>query len=104
MDNKRERHEHPEPAPGYPSLAAFMGSDADFFVVRGFRRLAARDLLHRQDELAELEEKLDAIDQADGRSGTPAALWNLHSHREDMNARRRELAREIRGKLANYRE
>lgn len=45
---------------GYPSLARFIASDSDrtSLVFRRFDRLAARNLLYLQSELAELEGKL----------------------------------------------
>jgi hypothetical protein len=50
---------------GYPRLAAVLDSDENFMLYRRFGFLQARLLLHKQDELAELEDELDELDQAD---------------------------------------
>ncbi len=89
--------------PGYPALAKFMGSDDDFMIFRAFKNLAARNLIVLQDELAEMEEQLNALDLADARLGDARALWNLHSRREDSNTQRHALLFNIRTKLAEYR-
>jgi hypothetical protein len=89
---------------GYPALAAFMGSDNDFFVFRKFNNLAARGLLYLQDELIELEEKLDLLDIEESRAGSQASLLNLHSRRQDRNQTRKELMQLITNKLQVYRE
>lgn len=50
---------------GFPSLAAFIASDRDktTLIFKRFDRLAARNLLHLQSELARLQHKLDLLDQ-----------------------------------------
>jgi hypothetical protein len=50
---------------GFPSLAAFVASDADktTLIFKRFDRLAARNLLHLQSELARLQKKLDSLDE-----------------------------------------
>lgn len=52
---------------GYPSLAAFIASDRDksAAIFKRFDRLAARNLLYLQSELAELEVQLDKFDAED---------------------------------------
>lgn len=47
---------------GYPHLAAFLDSDENFMLYRRFGFLQARILLNKQDELRELEVKLDYMD------------------------------------------
>ncbi|KAF1966737.1 hypothetical protein BU23DRAFT_313566 [Bimuria novae-zelandiae CBS 107.79] len=47
---------------GYPSLATFLDSDECFMVYRRFGFLQSRLLLDKQDELRELERKLDRLD------------------------------------------
>jgi len=86
---------------GYPEIASFIGSDKDFFIFRRFNVLSARNMLFLQDELVELEDKLEQVDLAESRSGH---LWNLHSRREDSNAARKALMAEIRVKLCEYQE
>ena len=48
---------------GYRSFCGFVSSDEDFFVLRRFGALSARVLLNLQDQLARLEEELEAIEQ-----------------------------------------
>lgn len=50
---------------GYPSLAAFLDSDENFMLYRRFGYLQSHIILHKQDELRALEEKLDILDQQD---------------------------------------
>lgn len=88
---------------GYASLSGFMSSDRVFTVFRRFDTLSVRSLLYLQDELSHLESRLNAVDQADRNQGTPAALWRLHSRRDDDNAERIALMAEIREKLKEYR-
>ena len=49
---------------GYPSFAGFINSDCDksTAIYRRFGRLSARNLLHLQSELVELEARQDALD------------------------------------------
>jgi len=51
---------------GYPALAAYIARDPDneTFVFRKFDRLSARNLLHMQSQLTELEREIDALDEA----------------------------------------
>lgn len=69
---------------GLPSLAAFIASDKDrsTFIYKRFDRLAARNLLILQSELAELQSKLDGYDQDDWnkyQEGGPDALTPLEN-------------------------
>ncbi|KAF4630197.1 hypothetical protein G7Y89_g7945 [Cudoniella acicularis] len=50
---------------GYPRLSAFMNADDSYANYRSFKRLSARILLHRQNELTGLENSLDALDRED---------------------------------------
>jgi hypothetical protein len=56
--------------PGFPSLAEFIASDRDktTLIFKRFDRLAARNLLHLQSELARLQKQLDDLDEKDGSS------------------------------------
>ncbi len=58
---------------GYPSLAAFIASDKDksIAIFKRFDRLAARNLLHLQSQLSELEVWQDRLDD-DYSNGTTA--------------------------------
>ena len=50
---------------GYPQLASYVSADIDGRLYRRYGYLRNRLLLHKQDEIAELEEELEALDQAD---------------------------------------
>ena len=52
---------------GYPRQAAFADSDESFAIYRRFGYIHARLLMHRQDELRELEDKLGDMDKRDFR-------------------------------------
>lgn len=64
---------------GFPALAAFIASDRDrtTAIFKRFDRLAARNLLYLQSQLAALEEQLDASDEAD--RGSRESLQSLRS-------------------------
>lgn len=49
---------------GYPALATWIGGDPDgeTLVFRRFRRLSARNLLHLQSQLVQLEQEIDELD------------------------------------------
>ncbi|KAM0798368.1 hypothetical protein BDR22DRAFT_809198 [Usnea florida] len=81
---------------GYPRLAAFLALDRDFTVFKRFDYLHMRSLLEQQDELAELQERLERCDDAD-----PIRL-GLSSRRQDENAERRDLLRQVQAKLQEY--
>ncbi|KAI4152805.1 MAG: hypothetical protein LQ340_002702 [Diploschistes diacapsis] len=49
--------------PGYPRLAALLSSDRSLCVFKQFSRLHTRVLLHKQDEILELQEQLDDLDR-----------------------------------------
>ncbi|PTD03316.1 hypothetical protein HYE67_011359 [Fusarium culmorum] len=84
---------------GYPSLSAFMSADKDFTMFRSFSRLHTRVLLHKQDELTELEQRLDELDQADSK----VAPYLLITNRDvSGDTERRALLSEIEIKLNEY--
>lgn len=55
---------------GYPALAAWIGRDPDgeTLVFRRFRNLSARNLLHLQSELIQLEQEINDLDDKARRS------------------------------------
>ncbi|SMR57459.1 unnamed protein product [Zymoseptoria tritici ST99CH_3D1] len=61
-DLKRTKH---EPLPGYPQLAAFIGSDERSMIFRQFSELQARLILEKQDEMREIEDDLYYFDRDD---------------------------------------
>ncbi|KAH6851651.1 hypothetical protein B0T12DRAFT_484158 [Alternaria alternata] len=105
------------PLDGFPSLAAFIASDPDHtsLVFRRFDRLAARNLLYLQSELAELQAKQDEYDAQDqglgmGNFHAKECAMNWESFRDaseannDQQKERMKLVVDIRGKLKEYRE
>ncbi len=82
--------------PGYPRLSAFIASDNNFALFRRFGELHARILLHKQDQLVELEQKLQDLDAGEQ---TP---YYLSSRRGDRNPTRTALMAEVEAKLPVY--
>ncbi|KAM7218395.1 hypothetical protein V8F06_006159 [Rhypophila decipiens] len=70
---------------GYPSLAAFLSSDRDFSIFRSFSRLHTRVLLHKQDELVQVEEWLDELDRAESMANPYYLTTNRHAARIARN-------------------
>jgi hypothetical protein len=89
---------------GYSALAEFMASDAVFRIFRRFDAMTVRSLLYLQDELYELEERLNAFDNADLTGGERAQMVSLHSRRHDQNQQRKALLADIQVKLKAYRK
>lgn len=94
---------------GFPSLAAFIASDADksTLIFNRFDTLAARNLLYMQEELGELQAELAAIDVEDGLdrdSKKAARSWKEFKKRGESQPRRMELIKEIRSLTREYRE
>ncbi|KAJ2994267.1 hypothetical protein NUW58_g1596 [Xylaria curta] len=91
---------------GFPSLAAFIASDVDksTLIFNRFDRLAARNLLYMQEELAELQAELEVFDVEDSQdTESKKAGRNLNEFKK-KSPRRVELLREIRDKMKEYRE
>jgi hypothetical protein len=106
---RREKHY----IEGFPSLAAFIASDPDktTLIFKRFDRLAARNLLHLQSDLAKLEAEQDALDnhasEEDMQSKQCLRNWEDFSRAAISDPRYRErdeLARRIRRVLKDYRE
>lgn len=60
----RKLEDHPV---GYPRQAAYADSDESFMIYRRFGYIHARLLMHRQDELRELEDTLNEMDKKDAK-------------------------------------
>lgn len=70
---------------------------------RGFGRLHAHSLLHKQAELTELEEQLEELDKSDAK--VQETKWKLHSHintPDADNEERKELMDKIDLKMKEY--
>lgn len=97
---------------GYPRLAAFMSSESNFSLYRGFDYLHARVLLSLQDEIVELEQELDELDAADDNDKRVKNLKTLRWDKNPKRARpiedgfrsRTEILDDIRRKLLEYDE
>ncbi len=89
---------------GYPRLAAFLSSEQNFSIYRGFSYLHARVLLGLQDQLVVLERELDKKDLLDERNGLVERLHSrVRDEREDMDDRSRsKILDDIRLKLGEY--
>ena len=99
---------------GYPSLAAFIASDKDrsTHIYRRFDRLAARNILYLQSELAELEDQQDKYDTEDfvGTTQEKESVrnWKVFKEKASEPGNTRERARmkvvkEIEEKIKQYR-
>ena len=85
---------------GYRSFCEFVSSDEDFFVLRRFGALSARVLLNLQDQLAQVEEELEAIEQQLRRKDVP----DIHngSFRQDPQEQRKVLISKAQHVLREY--
>ncbi|KAL9605448.1 MAG: hypothetical protein Q9179_001360 [Wetmoreana sp. 5 TL-2023] len=85
----------------YPKLAAYLNADPNFLIYRKFGWLHNRLLLYLQDELVELEYKLEKIDK---RTFSEADDTQLKSRRLDLPSSpvRQNLIKQIAEKLEIY--
>ena len=101
------------PVIDFPSLATFIASDEDksTFIYKRFDRLSARNLLHLQSELMELEAQQDEYDTEVASLGLDAkkSLRNWTDLKDralrqttSREARGLSLAKDIRTKLKEY--
>lgn len=92
---------------GYPRQAALADSDESFMVYRRFGNVHARLLLHKQDELRELEEKLYDMDLRDNKTEQGQRCLQSRDNDEnrpaiaDQESRSQLLAR-MEGKTREY--
>ncbi|CAG8952589.1 hypothetical protein HYFRA_00009695 [Hymenoscyphus fraxineus] len=93
---------------GYPKLACHMGDCPDSSIFRRFGALNSKNLLYLQAELVHLEEKLQALEEADSNSPVGNAsdysrdwYWLENSIDED-NSQQLETVLRIREKLKEY--
>jgi hypothetical protein len=91
---------------GFPRLAAFQSSEANFSLYRSFSYLHSRVLLDLQDEITTLERELDDID-LDDADEYPDRLRSREldvdrAANEGTTRNRRVILREIKDKLMEY--
>lgn len=114
-NNLKDDSVHIHYVQGYPSLAAFIASDKgkSTAIFRGFDRLAARNLLHLQSQLASLEAWQDRLDEEHSQ-GTAvekagARHWDILCESADnggvvKDAERLKVANLITKKMKEYPE
>ncbi|RMY47461.1 hypothetical protein D0865_08648 [Hortaea werneckii] len=102
--------------PGFEEVAAFISTEDEGGMYRRFRRLAARNLLYMQSELASLEDKLRRMDQGDKcKIDTPEGVnafqcaidWDAMRRLEPTDDKARErlaLVMDIRKLMREYQE
>ncbi|KAK0508899.1 hypothetical protein JMJ35_008270 [Cladonia borealis] len=81
---------------GYPRFSALSAACSSFQIYRRFRNVRSRLLLLKQDEIAELELKLDEIDRTE-----PRPIF-LGSRRRDANPERKQVLARLDAALADY--
>lgn len=86
---------------GYKGYTDFIASENDFFMLRRFASISTRIALKLQDEVLELEEKLEELDKKYSRRG--AVDVNNGSFRDDEDDRAQVLEL-LRQKLVVYSE
>jgi hypothetical protein len=84
----------------HPELTSFVTSDESLFILRRFSRLSARILLALQDEIVQLENKLDEIDRLPAHP-TSASMSNS-TLKNDTDQDRRGYMKEAEEKLKRY--
>lgn len=92
---------------GFPSLAHFIASDKDgtSAIFKRFNRLAARNLLILQSELAELEARLDEYDREDQETREAKQSlrnWEDYKARNNKDSDRMKLLEKIKTTLKDY--
>lgn len=92
---------------GYPSLAAFIASDRDgsAAIFKRFNRLAARNLLLLQSELADLEARLDQMDEDDKENREAMQSlrnWDKYKERANVEPERMALTTQLRKLMKEY--
>jgi hypothetical protein len=88
---------------GFPRLAAFQSSEANFSLYRSFSYLHSRVLLDLQDEITILEAELDEIDWHDfGEDENRLKSRDFDVRQPDDTRNRKVVLREIKAKLMEY--
>ncbi|KAF8856191.1 hypothetical protein BDZ45DRAFT_654497 [Acephala macrosclerotiorum] len=85
---------------GYPRLAAFLDCDENFMLYRRFGFLQSRLLLHKQDQLRELEKDLDRMDKYD-QIENPSLLRSREKD-DAVNGSREKLLCKVEDKFKEY--
>lgn len=89
---------------GYSQAAAFEECDPSFLMYRKFAWLHNRVLLHTQDELKQMEERLETLDEWEAENGDPRKLTHRRIDENSPKSPRKELLGQIKAKIAEYDE
>lgn len=81
-------------------MSAWMASDDDFFVLRRFGKLGARVALYMQDQVVELEERLDKEEK---NCMAEDVYLNNGTFRDDKSLERKDIMKDLSNKLERYR-
>ena len=87
---------------GYGKAAAFEDCDPNFLIYRKFGWLHNRVLLHLQDELQELEQKLESFDKWEVSNGDPRKLVHRRIDDNSKHSPRKAILKEVNEKLEEY--
>lgn len=100
--NKHDAKQSPWKYDGYRLFSKWLASEKTFFIVRQFGALNTRIILALQDEIVQLEQRLNRIDEEVSRKDLPDST-NNGSFRYDRSDERRYLVETILPeKLAKY--
>ena len=87
---------------GYGKVAAIEDLDSDFLIYKKFGWLRNYALLHLQDELVELQQRLERLDKWEDKDGDYKKLLSRRKDYVKDDSGRKTLVNEIHSKLAQY--
>ena len=96
---KKPRTRYPDFLDGVPALASFINADEDAKVYKKFGYLAARNLLHLQSRLSQLEAQLAKLDKKDVGDSEQSPAIRLNAKAYDSL---RSLADQWKQRLENH--
>ena len=111
---EKQNHQVEEYMPGFAEVSAFISLDKEGGLYRRFRQLSARNILYLQSEIAILEHRLEACDQADAAVtdfeermmvNQCAVDWQIlkqHSRTNDRAKERIDLITNLRPMMKTY--
>lgn len=98
----QEARDNPRKYSGYRVFSRWMASDQAFFILRRFSTLNTRVLLAMQDEIVELEDRLNFMDEEYSRRDYTEPVDNGTFRDDPFNDRRRLVQEVLPEKLARY--
>ncbi|KAH7409597.1 hypothetical protein BKA64DRAFT_705362 [Cadophora sp. MPI-SDFR-AT-0126] len=102
--HKLRKEDYQKAPDGFPRLAAFVSSDDDYEICRGFKTLHNRLICHREVELTELERRLAELDKSDENHPVTGHRLRRIKHKEGWDEEQNKLMDEIDVKLKEYDE